>query len=204
MRGTWLGDSRVWVGLIFALFTLPPGHSQATEKVGPTKPYEEAAKALDAFIAKEVADKELPALSIALVDDQTIVWAKGFGFADPEKKKPATADTVYRVGSVSKLFTDIAVMQLVERGALDLDEPVRKYLQDFKPNNKFDKEITLRQLMTHRSGLVRESPVGNYFDPTEPTLKATVRSMNSTELVYEPRTHLKYSNSGIAVGGYTL
>ena len=57
------------------------------------------------------------------MDDQTVVWATGFGFADPQAKTPATADTVYRVGSVSKLFTDLAVMQLVEHGALDLDAP---------------------------------------------------------------------------------
>src|SRR5713226_8501528 len=160
------------LGLVLVVFV--PMRAFAAEKVNPPKQYEAAVKALDGFITKEVADKELPALSIALVDDQTIVWAKGFGFADPEKKKPATADTVYRVGSVSKLFTDIAVMQLVERGALDLDDPVRKYLRDFKPNNKFDKEITLRQLMTHRSGLCRESPVGNYFDDGVPSLAKTV------------------------------
>jgi CubicO group peptidase (beta-lactamase class C family)/D-alanyl-D-alanine dipeptidase len=204
MRGTWLGQSRIWIGLVFALLIPPPAYSHAAEKVGPTKPYADAANALDPFIAKEVADKELPALSIALVDDQTIVWAKGFGFADPEKKKPATADTVYRVGSVSKLFTDIAVMQLVERGALDLDEPVRKYLQDFKPNNKFDKEITLRQLMTHRSGLCRESPIGNYFDDGVPSLAKTVDSLNQTELVYEPETKTKYSNAAIATVGRVI
>src|SRR5882672_1198997 len=143
MRGTGLGQSRIWVALIFALLIPPPAHSQAAEKVGPTKPYGDAAKALDGFITKEVADKELPALSIALVDDQTIVWAKGFGFADPEKKKAATADTVYRVGSVSKLFTDIAVMQLVERGALDLDAPVQKILPSFAPKNESGVPITL-------------------------------------------------------------
>src|SRR5438552_9977345 len=124
------------------LDSLPIG-ATAAEKTGPTKPYEAAAQALATFIAKEVADKDLPALSIALVDDQTIVWAKGYGFANPQTKTPATAETVYRVGSVSKLFTDIAVMQLVERGALDLDAPIRKYLPDFKPISKFDKPITL-------------------------------------------------------------
>jgi serine beta-lactamase-like protein LACTB len=105
---------------------------------------------------------------------------------------------------VSKLFTDLAVMRLVERGALDLDAPVRKYLPDFKPSNPFGKEITLRQLMTHRSGLVRESPVGNYFDPTGPSLAKTVRSLNQTELVYAPETKIKYSNAGIAAVGLVL
>src|SRR5262249_23897101 len=138
----------------------------------------------------------------ALVDDQTIVWAAGFGFADP--KTPATANTVYRVGSVSKLITDIAVMQLVEQGLYDLDAPVSQYLPDFTPKNPFGKEITLRQLMSHRSGLVREPPVGHYFDPTEPGLARTVKSLNATELVYAPESKTKYSNAAITVVGHLL
>src|SRR5262249_47016691 len=152
--------------------------------VGPPARYAAVAEALDRFVAREVASKDLSALSIALVDDQTIVWAKGFGFADPKAKKPATADTVYRVGSVSKLFTDVGIMHLVEKGLLDLDAPVTRYLPDFQPGNPFGKPITLRQLMAHRSGLVREPPVGHYFDPTNPTLADTVRSLNRTTLVY--------------------
>src|SRR6266851_894161 len=176
----------------------------ADPNVPAAKPYEEVAKALEALITHELADKDLPALSIALVDDQTVVWAKGFGFADPQAKKPATADTVYRVGSVSKLFTDLAVMQLVEKGTLDLDAPVTKYLPDFKPGNRFDKAITLRQLMSHRSGLVREPPVGHYFDPDNPSLAKTIQSLNRTELVYEPEKRTKYSNAAIATVGFVL
>src|SRR5207245_5048402 len=122
----------------------------------------------------------------------------GVGFADPKAKKPATAETVYRVGSVSKLFTDMAILRLVEQGKLDLDAPVTKYLPDFKPANPFDKTITLRQLMTHRSGLVRESPVGNYFDATSPSLAQTVASLNRTKLVYPPERRIKHSNTANA------
>jgi CubicO group peptidase (beta-lactamase class C family) len=104
---------------------------------------------------------------------------QGFGFADPKRKIPATAETIYRVGSVSKLFTDIAVMQLVEQGKLDLDAPVTRYLQDFRPRNAFGRNVTLRQLMSHRSGLVREPPVGNYFETTEPSLARTISQSQS-------------------------
>src|SRR5262249_52028695 len=161
------------------------------------KKYAAVAKKLERFIAREVADKGLPAVSIALVDDQTIVWARGFGYANIKNGDLATAETVYRVGSVSKLFTDIAVMQLVEAGKLDLDAPVTKYLPDFKPANPFKKPITLRQMMAHRSGLVREPPVGNYFDPTQPTLADMVKSLNKTTLVYAPESKIKYSNAAI-------
>jgi D-alanyl-D-alanine dipeptidase/CubicO group peptidase (beta-lactamase class C family) len=110
--------------------------------------YAPTVQMLEKFIEHEMADKELPALSIALVDDQEMVWAKGFGFARPETKVPATADTVYRAGAVSELFTDIAIMQLVEQGKLDLDAPIARYLPDFKPDNPFGKSIPLRQLLS--------------------------------------------------------
>lgn len=162
------------------------------------------AAGLKSVIEREIRDKQLPAFSIALVDGNEIVWAQGFGYQDPEKKISATAQTVYRVGSVSKLFTDIAIMKMVQSGKINLDAPVDNYVPDFQPHNPFGAAITLRELMSHRSGLLREPPIGSYFDPSEPTLQATVRSMNTTGLVYAPGTHLKYSNAGIAVVGYVL
>jgi CubicO group peptidase (beta-lactamase class C family)/D-alanyl-D-alanine dipeptidase len=166
--------------------------------------YAAALEKLTAAVRYEVEQKDLPAFSIAVVDDQQVVWAEGFGFQDADRKVPATADTVYRVGSISKLFTDIAVMQLVEEGTLDLDAPVQTWLPDFRPEHPYDIPLTLRQMMSHRSGLVRESPVGSYFDPTEPTLAATVASLNDTALVYKPQTRIKYSNAAIAVVGAVL
>ncbi|MGV3485224.1 MAG: serine hydrolase [Planctomycetaceae bacterium] len=166
--------------------------------------YREAIARLQTAIRYELDSKQLPAFSIAIVDGQRTVWAEGFGFQDADKKVPASADTIYRVGSVSKLFTDIAVMQLVDEGRLDLDAPVRQYLPTFSPDNPFDAPITLRQLMSHRAGLVRESPVGNYFDPDQPSLQQTVDSLNRTALVYPPDTRTKYSNAAVAVVGAVL
>jgi CubicO group peptidase (beta-lactamase class C family)/D-alanyl-D-alanine dipeptidase len=172
--------------------------------IAPRQDYGAVVQALTPFIQWELSEKQLPAISIALVDDQQIVWAQGFGFADPQGRVNATASTTYRAGSVSKLFTDIGIMQLVERGELQLDAPVTEYLPDFHPNNPFGKPLTLRELMSHRSGLVREPPVGHYFDSTEPTVEATVKSLNATTLIYMPGTHTKYSNAGITVAGYVL
>ncbi len=156
---------------------------------------------LEAFIAHEMKDKGLPAVSIAVVEGPRVVWAKGFGLARPKEGVKASAETIYRVGSVSKLFTDLAVMKLFEQGKLNLDVPVTTYLPTFTPKNPFGGEITLRQLMAHRAGLVREPPVGNYFDTTSPSLSDTVRSMNETELVFAPGSRTKYSNAGIGVVG---
>src|SRR5579871_4678752 len=185
------------------LVWLPCG-SFAQTSVRPPERYAAAMGALERFIGHELTNKGLPALSIALVDNQEVIWAKGFGFRNPTEKIPATADTVYRVGSVSKLFTDIGIMQFVERGVLDLDAPVSRYLPDFKPNNPSGKPITLRQLMAHRSGLVREPPIGHYFDPTQPSLAQTVQSLNTTQLVYPPLTKIKYSNAAVATAGLVL
>ena len=178
--------------------------NQTTTSVPPASGYEQIVARLRNTIRREVADKKLPAFSISLVDRDRTVWAEGFGFRDAERKVPATANTVYRVGSISKLFTDIAIMQLVEQDKLSLNAPITEYLPEFSPKNPYDVAITLGQLMSHRSGLVRESPVGHYFDPSEPSLRATVASLNQTSLVYQPGTKTKYSNAGIAAVGYVL
>src|SRR5882762_563380 len=191
-------------GAAAIFFLTAPIGAQDQSNIAARKNYAQVAAALESLIHREMQDKQLPAFSIALVDGNEIVWAQGFGYQDPEHKIPATAHTIYRVGSVSKLFTDIGIMQMVEAGTINLDAPVSRYIPDFHPRNPFQEPITLRELMSHRSGLLREPPVGNYFDPDGPTLEATVRSMNSTDLVYPPGTQVKYSNAGIAVVGYTL
>ena len=172
--------------------------------VGPATGFEYLADELSSAIMYEIEDKDLRSISIAIVDDQEIVWAQGFGTANLKTGTAASPETVYRVGSVSKLFTDFGVMQLMERGELDIDAPVQQYLPDFRPKNPFGTSITLRQLMSHRGGLVREPPAGNYFDATGTTLADTVASLNETELVFEPGTRTKYSNAGIAVVGRVL
>lgn len=186
---------------LFLFASVPDAMAQS--RVVAEKRYAQVAAALQEMIRHEIREKQLPGFSIALVDDQQIVWAQGFGFADPDKKIAATAETVYRVGSVSKLYTSIGIMQQVDRG-LDLDAPITKYLTNFRPRNPFQKPITLRELMSNRAGLVREPPLGSYFDSTQPALSEVVTSLNRTELVYEPGTRTKYSNAGGAVAGFVL
>lgn len=155
-------------------------------------------------IQREMAQKQLPAVYLVLVDSQSVVWSAAFGTADAGTKTPARPTDVLRVAPFSKLFTDIGVMQLAEQGLVDLDAPVSTYLHDFHPRNPFDTPITLRALMSHRAGLEREPPVGNYFDPTQPSLEQTVASLNSTSLLYKPGTEFKFSNAGVAVAGEVL
>jgi serine beta-lactamase-like protein LACTB len=190
--------------VLAALFIAIPQPERACGDVPAKAPYAEVARALEAWLEKEVPAKGIPCLSIALVDDQDIVWSRGFGYTDKERKTHAAGDTIYRVGSVSKPVTALALMMLVEQGILDLDAPVTDYLPEFKPHNPFDKKITLRQMLSHRSGLVRETPVGNYFDTSNPPLAKMVESLNKTELVFPPESRTSYSNAAVATAGYVL
>src|SRR5688500_8907767 len=103
----------------------------AQASVAPRADYAPVAAALERLIAHEMAVKRIPAVSVALVDDQEIVWATGFGRARGTDSTPATAETIYRAGSITKAFTALAVMRLVEQGRLALDTPVTRYLPDF-------------------------------------------------------------------------
>jgi CubicO group peptidase (beta-lactamase class C family) len=89
---------------------------------------------------------QIPGVSVAIVKDQKLLWAKGLGFADLEKRVPATPDTVYSIASLTKLFAATLVMRLVEQGKLDLDEPVSHYSSDFK-----DDAVKIKHLLTHTS-----------------------------------------------------
>src|SRR4051812_38127199 len=104
--------SHLRLSLTFACVVTPALGAQSV--VDPVGRYADVARTMSALIAHERAQKDIPAISVALVDGQRVVWAQGFGWADSSGGVAANAQTVYRVGSVSKLFTDLAIMKLVE------------------------------------------------------------------------------------------
>ena len=163
----------------------------------------DALTVLDRWIEKQVEYHRLPGLSIAIVYDQDIVWAKGYGFSDVEGKIPATPSTVYRMGSVTKVFTSSAIMMLRDQGKLRLDDPVSKYLPWFRIDNPFpdSPEITIRQLLTHTSGLPREADVPYWTDHIFPTREQLVKVVPTQELVAPPATTYHYSNLGMSLLG---
>lgn len=134
-------------------------------------------------------------VALALVDDQKTVHAAGYG--------EAKRDSVFRCGSISKLFNAVAVMQVVEQGKLDLDAPVESFGAGLLPVNPFTNTmpVTLRQLLCHRSGMIRESPVGGYLDDSQPGLARTIASVPQTVLVNPPNTKTRYSNVGPSIAG---
>lgn len=112
---------------------------------------EEARKRLEEYIAKTMAQVHIPGLSIALVKEGEVVYARGFGARNLENDIPATPDTLYGVGSCTKSFTALAIMQLVEQGKLDVQDPVNEYL-NLKLGFEED-PITIHHLMSHSSGV---------------------------------------------------
>lgn len=182
----------------FLLFVAAPlllGGAIGLSADTPSPDYSAAVRQLESAVREEMRAWGVSGLALALVDDQQTVHAAGFG--------EAKRDSVFRCGSISKLFTALAVMQQVEEGHLDLDAPLQRYGAGLLPVNPFPNAapVTLRQLLCHRSGVARESPVGGYLDDTQPGLRRTVESVPQTVLVNPPNTKTRYSNVGPTLAG---
>jgi CubicO group peptidase (beta-lactamase class C family) len=136
----------------------------------------------------------LPGLSIAVASADGVAWAQGFGLADIEQHVPARPDTVFRLASISKPITAVAVMQLVERGLISLDDPIQKYVPSFprKPQG----EIRLRHLLTHTSGVRHYR--GNEFRMSDsfPTLDRAITVFRDDPLEFAPGERFHYSTYG--------
>jgi len=179
---------------------------------GPVKP-EAIAKGDYAYLTQLVPwlvtdkMKELgvEGLSIALVDDQEVIYAQGFGFADREKGIPATADTLYMAGSVSKLFTATAIMQLHEQGKVDIDKPLVNHLPDFSIRTRFKDAgpITLREMLTHHSGLPSDRFKGMFTKTPEPA-ETLVKEIKDDYTATAPGTVFSYSNLALSLLGTVI
>src|SRR6185503_12236238 len=111
---------------------------------------QEKLKRIEQMIQQEMQKSDAPGLAVAIEQDGRIVYSKGFGYSDVENKVPFTPQTVSRIGSVSKTFTALAVMQLVEQGKIKLDDEVQVYVPSFP---KKSAPITIRQLLGHQGGI---------------------------------------------------
>ncbi len=150
-------------------------------------------------VKQEREARTIPSIVVGIVTREGLVWSGGSGYADAEGKAAVDANTLYRIGGLTQGFTAEMARAFASRGAVDLDAPVQRYLPSFQPRNPFGGEITLRQLIEHRSGLVRTPPRGNHFDFESATLAETVTSLNGTALVVQPGSAYKYSDAGYAV-----
>src|SRR5437773_352547 len=158
---------------------------------------------LDGILPAQLQREDIAGATIAIVKDGKVLFAKGYGYADVEKKKPVSPEeTLFRPGSVSKLFTWTAVMQLVEQGKLDLDRDVNDYL-DFKIPEGSGKPITLKNLLTHTPGF--EEQIKDLFtDRPEPLPLEQYMKAHIPGRIFSPGTIPAYSNYGATLAGYIV
>ena len=161
---------------------------------------------IDGIMAIHLEDNHIAGATIAVVVDNKPFFAKGYGYADVAAKKPVDPDeTMFRIGSVSKLFTWTAVMQLVEQGKLDLNVDVNQYLgEDFKIPSTFSQPITLKNLLTHTPGF--EDQVIGLFAHDADTTTPLERILGASfpTRVRPPGELASYSNHGTALAGHIV
>jgi CubicO group peptidase (beta-lactamase class C family) len=159
---------------------------------------------LDQVVPEQLSERKAAGAIVVAVADGAVVFSRGYGFADVENKIPMTADsTMVRPGSISKLFTAIAVMQLVERGKLDLDRDVNDYLDFHVPTPNGGVPVTLRLLLTHRAGFENHLK-GLFLAGTKPEPLGTWIRDSLPQRIFPNGDVPAYSNYGYALAGYVV
>jgi len=165
---------------------------------------------IETAITAWMAQHKAPALSVAIVTDNQMSFSKGYGLADVENNVAARSDTAYRLASIAKSMTAIAVMQLVERGKIDLDAPINKYCAAYPekqalkdaPDKQFS--ITVRQLLVHQSGVRHNKPEEVLSTKHYNNIAEAVGSFAGDPLVIEPGTKYSYSTPGYTLLGCAI
>ena len=173
------------------VLTAAPRAAGSQEPAG----FGDALRLLDAWVTTAVAQRDQPGVSIGVVSGDRLVWSRGYGYADIEKKVPASPQTLYRIASITKTFTAVAILQLRDAGKLQLDDPLRRHLgwARIRAHDPAASDITIRELLTHSSGLQREVPGTLWTSPAFPPAAALREEIEETILagchleVLEPR-----------------
>lgn len=164
---------------------------------------------LDSAANTATQGPESASLTLGLVTREGLVWAKSYGYADIAKKTPATVDSVYRIGSITKQFTALMLLQLVHDGKVHLTDPVEKYFPEVnlvQGRHPTAPPITLIQLATHTAGLGREPDDTEKYTtgPVAEWDKTLIEALPHTKYISEPGTQWSYSNIGYAILGAAL
>ncbi|NCD07841.1 MAG: class A beta-lactamase-related serine hydrolase [Negativicutes bacterium] len=194
--------TRMIGGLIF-------GSSQVVQPLPLPELHQGNHTALEKYASELIMDEmdrnNIVGLSAAIIVGDRIVWSKGYGYADRETNKLATADTVYRVGSISKIPNAIAVLQYKAAGKVDLDAPIKNYIPELKVKSRFvtEQAFTPHLLMTHHSGLPSDIVKGMWGEKPAP-FQSVVSLLAEEYVAYPPRTIHSYSNLGANLLGVML
>jgi CubicO group peptidase (beta-lactamase class C family) len=164
---------------------------------------------IDTMTAAEFAKFPVGSVTVGVVAGNQLIWTKSYGQADMEKKIPADKDTVYRIGSITKMFTALMLEQLVEAGKVHLSDPVEKHFPEVNTvTGRYAgaPPITLIQLANHTSGLDREPQNTDTYvhGPVSDWEKTLIAALPHTRYAFEPGTHFSYSNIGFAILGAAL
>src|SRR3569833_1403558 len=158
---------------------------------------------LDGYLPYALQSGDIAGAVVTVVKDGKVLTERGYGFSDVEHRTPVDpAKTLFRPGSVSKLFTWTAVMQLVEQGKIDLDTDVNEYL-DFAIPARGGKAVTMRNLMQHTAGFEEQAKGIISADPNSPNYETLLKQW-VPERVFDAGTTQAYSNYGASLAGYIV
>ncbi|MEJ6472917.1 serine hydrolase domain-containing protein [Pseudoalteromonas piscicida] len=161
---------------------------------------------VDDWVKKARVQYNLPGVAVTIVKDGEVVLLKGYGFADVQNQiKVNPSKTLFRIGSITKTMTALAVMQLVEQGKLSIDTDINEYLNEFKIPNTFEAPITIRALLSHRAGF-EEADAGNLFVENASEMLSAERYLatHMPKRIWPPGVNVSYSNYGFALLGYLV
>src|SRR5438477_12110806 len=185
------------VGLLTIITT-----AQTPEAIPKTDPVARLSTALEPRVKEEIQQGHLPGFAIGVVKNGKLIYAKGFGVAKLGATTPITSKSLFHMASVTKTFVATAVMQLVEKGKIDLDAPLVRYLPYFRLNDERYRAITIRQVLSHTSGI--PDTVNYHWDKPEydaGALERFVRSIADQKLVFAPGEKFAYSNTAYDILG---
>lgn len=167
---------------------------------------EGVAGAVDRFVAEQMELGRTPGLGLSVVHDGAVVLQRGYGYADVSTRAPMTERSAVIIGSTTKALTCLALMQLVDRGAVELDAPIRRYLPAFRVADEHaSAQMTLRQAITHTAGLPPSAADNPFFlfsdDDADDALERYVASLATTRLLQPPGGRWVYANDGFVIAG---
>lgn len=160
-----------------------------------------AAKVLDAWLPQKLAYSRIPGLAVGITYRGKLVYGRGFGHADVGRKEKMTPEHCFRIASVSKTFTAFAIMQLVEKGKLGLDDKVGKFLPWFPKQAPGSANVTVHHLLTHTSGLFRDGEAPHWENDVFPDREDFRRLVDRAATVMKAPAKFKYSNFGFSLLG---
>ena len=189
----------VFICFIFALlFQQVPAQNSTVD-------YKEAFALIEVWLQAQKEFEDLPAITAAVVDDQKTIWTGSFGKANLENNVEADPSTLFSICSISKLFTSVAIMKLYDEGKIRLDDEIQDVLPWFNMPQQYQDSgpITVRNLLTHSSGLPREANAPYWTGPDFPfpEKKAIQEGLSEQETLYPSSTYFQYSNLGLTLLG---